>query len=115
MKLFSGLLTLPGMMAAAALSMFPNSAFAWDGVLTGRITNVEVSVNGENYGFRVHFAGQQACGTGSPSWSYLNKSATNYDAMVSMLTSSFLNGKPVTLYTTKVGQFCEIGHAAFQS
>lgn len=115
MKLFSGLMSMPGIMAVVALSMYPATAFAWDGIITGRIANVEVTVDGENYGYRVWIAGQPACGTGSPTWSYLNRSASNYDAMVSMLTASFLNGKPVTLYITKVGQYCQIGHAIFSS
>lgn len=108
MKLFSCLLSVA---AAATLSTYPVSAFAWDGTQNGRIIGVDVVTDASNFGFRVYTNDQQpACGSGSPNWSYINKSATNYDALVAILTSHYLNGKSVLIYNTRVGSYCEIGY-----
>lgn len=109
--MFSGLLSIPDIVSVAALSMYPVNAFAWDGTQNGRIIGVDVVTDASNFGFRVYTETQQpACDSGSPNWSYGNKSVTNYDALVAILTSHYLNGKPITIYNTKVGAYCEIGY-----
>lgn len=111
MKLFSGLFSIPGIVAVATLSMYPVNAFAWDGSQIGRISGVDVVTDASNFGFRVYIENQQpACGTGSPNWSYVNKSAPNYDALVAILTSHYLNRMPVHIYNNKVGAYCEIAY-----
>lgn len=87
-------------------------AFAWDGVKGGKITGLDVT-NAQNFGFRVYMDGTPMCGT-TESWAYINKDWDNYQAMVSLLTSAYLAGKTVTIYTNKVGQNCEIGYVAMR-
>jgi len=88
------------------------TASAWDGWETGVLNSVEVTA-AENYGFRVGFRGNPAmCGSGSPSWAYVNKSNDNYQTYVSTLLAVALSGKRVIIYTVKNpanGQ-CQIGH-----
>lgn len=93
-------------------SLLATPAHAWDGTVQGKIAAVQVS-DAENAGFRVSLDnGASLCGTGTANWAYINKSFDNYDVMVSILTSAWLSGKSVTLYTTKEAgsNHCRIGH-----
>jgi hypothetical protein len=95
-------------MVALMLSAWSTTSLAWDGVKTGKISAIEVA-NAQNYAFRVWLDGSSMCGT-SHGWGYVNKDFDNYEAMVSTLTSVYLAGKSVTLFTTKTGEFCQIGY-----
>lgn len=89
---------------------FASPTFAWDGSASGKITLFEAT-DAENYGFRVHVAsGTGQCGAGTPGWSYVNKSFDNYDVFVSLLTSAFLAGKSVTIYSDNIGGYCRMAH-----
>lgn len=98
--------------AVAILVLFSSTqAQAWDGVVNGTITRIDVSSGGDDYGFRVYLSPGQAMCTGSTAdWAFINKSTSNYEASVAMLNSAFLAGKPVTLYTTLSQGYCEIGY-----
>ncbi|WP_196158982.1 hypothetical protein [Reinekea sp. G2M2-21] len=93
------------------LVMLSLKAYAWDGVVTNTIAKIDVVVDGENYGFRVYLNGSPAlCGTTSD-WAYVNKSSSNYDAIVSSLLAAHMAGRRVTLYTNKMASgYCHIGY-----
>lgn len=97
---------------ASMIALASTPAMAWDGVTTGKIGAIEVVTDGQNFGFRVYTDGKPMCGT-AMTWAYINRNENNYDAMVSLLTASYLSGKTVILYTNAVGSFCALGHAAF--
>lgn len=92
--------------------IYSTPSFAWDGVKGGKITGLDVT-NAQNFGFRVYMDGTPMCGT-AEGWAYINKDWDNYQAMVSLITSAYLSGKNVTIYTNKVGQYCEIGYLAMR-
>ena len=102
------------MFAAVVIFGAASSVAQWDGAKSGHITGIDVSTNGENYGFRIFIDGTPMCGSGTAEWAYVNKSADNYDALVSLLTSAYISNKTVGLHTTAQGQYCEIGYALFR-
>ncbi len=84
-------------------------AAAWDGEKHGKIAGIDVVSDGANFGFRVYLNAGPMCQT-SETWAYINSSASNYDAVVSLLTTMYVAGKEVTILTTKNGIYCEIGY-----
>jgi hypothetical protein len=74
---------------AALLLTATTPALAWDGAVTGKIAQLDVSAAGENYGFRVTLVGTPTMCTGGAGW--------------------------VTVYTTKdANNYCVIGYVALQ-
>lgn len=102
-----------GLAIAVLLMCTSSQAFAWDGIKSGKVTRVDVVTNGDNFGFRVYQDESPMCGT-SESWGFVNKGDSNYDAMVALLMSAYMNGKSVTLLSTKEGAYCHIGYAVLQ-
>lgn len=84
----------------------------WDGVNSGRISGIDVT-EGQNYGFRVYLDGTPMCGT-SEAWAYMNADWNNYEAAAALLTSAYLSGRSVIVYTTRNGSACEIGYVSFR-
>lgn len=99
---------LKKLIVTAALICASSPAYAWDS--SGKITSIHVVTNGDNFGFRVYQDGPPICGT-SEHWGFINKGDSNYDAMVALLMSAYMNGKPVTLLTNQEGQYCHITYA----
>jgi hypothetical protein len=103
-----------GIFAIAAmhvLLMAAPSAFAWDGAVTGKIISTDVAP-GSNYGFRVTLAGTpQMCSNGQ-TWAFLNEGDSNYKTFVAVLLLAKSQGAQVTVYSTQVGGFCQIGYIA---
>jgi hypothetical protein len=100
---------------AALLLTATTSALAWDGAVTGKIAQLDVSAAGENYGFRVMLVGAPTMCTGGVGWAAINTSATNYQATVSLFYLAYSLGKNVTVYTTKdANNYCVIGYVALQ-
>lgn len=86
------------------------NSLAWDGVAKDRIGSIQVT-EANNAAFRIGFeSGKTFCGTHT--WSYLNKTDSNYETYVSVLLAAKMSGKEVTVYTAKKGDygFCNIGH-----
>jgi hypothetical protein len=85
-------------------------ALAWDGAHTGRVHIVELT-DAENFGFRVYFdPGGPMCGAGSAHWGYINKSWSNYEAMVSVLLTARADKSNVTALFIRSGEYCRIGY-----
>jgi hypothetical protein len=97
---------------AAGLAMF-GSAFAWDGAVPGTIQRIDVT-GGTNQGFRVYLTGMPVMCTNGSTWAYLNSTDSNYNAYVSALLMAKTVGYQVTLYTTTVNGYCQIGYIAVQ-
>ena len=94
---------------AAALIAAP--ALAWDGSMQGKIAMVELPHQTDNIGLRVYLTGGPPLCGNSYGWAYVDTSASNYQALVSMLTAIWLAGKTVTLFTVRDPQgYCRIGH-----
>ncbi len=97
-----------------AFAIAPSVSLAsWDGIVTGQIATLEVSVrDGENFGFRVSLdSGQQPCQNGITS-AYMNISDNNYEAAASMLLAAKMSAASVTLYSTinPINGYCHLGH-----
>jgi hypothetical protein len=92
----------------------PTAAHAWDGVESGKIYSIDVVADGENRGFRVYLeSGSVMCTGSTETWGYINRSFSNYEAMVSILTSAYLSEQSVTLYTNLDSYgYCAIGYIA---
>jgi hypothetical protein len=98
---------------AALLLTATTPALAWDGAVTGKIAQLDVSAAGENYGFRVTLVGAPTVCTGGVGWAAINTSATNYQATGSLLELAYSLGKVVTIYTTKdANNYCVIGYVS---
>jgi hypothetical protein len=95
-----------------ALLFCASPASAWDGIKVGKISGIDVT-DGQNFGFRIYMDGTPMCGT-TEAWAFQNKDFNNYDAMVSLLTSAYFNGKQVIAYTTKVGTYCRLDYVALR-
>jgi len=85
--------------------------FAWDGIVDGKIHIISVAP-GENYGFRVILDNTPALCGNSHNWAYLNESASNYDAFVSVLLAAKMGDKNVKVYSNQQPGtgYCEIGY-----
>lgn len=94
--------------------LFSVKAFSWDGHVSGKIYNIDVT-GGENYGFRLSLDGgtKSLCGN-NHKWAYLNESASNYQTYVAVLLAAKMADKTVILYTNQKGGngYCEIGYVS---
>lgn len=95
--------------AISAGTFISAPVLAWDGAKTGKITGLDAVADGQNYGFRVYIDGSAMCGT-SENWAFINANASNYNAVVSLLTTAYLSNKTVIIYTNKNDIYCEIGY-----
>jgi len=103
--------------AALLISIQSESAMAWDGVKQGLISKIDVATDKANYPMRIYLApGTEMCGAGTPVWSSLVTvssvvATTNYEASVSSITSAYMTGKQVVIYSQKNSSgLCEIGY-----
>lgn len=95
-------------MAICAACVF-TSASAWDGIVSGKVSQLEVTAGG-NYGVRVtvtNAPGGLMC-TGGATWAYLNETDSNYKVYVSVLLMARATGASVSVYSTRVGAYCQI-------
>lgn len=94
-------------------------ASAWDGVISGRIMQIE-GVGGAagagNFDFRVYLsASNPPCPSTLPSppaWSYLNASDANYKGILAMLLMAQASNKMVTIHSNTVSGYCQIAWVA---
>ncbi|WP_229954374.1 hypothetical protein [Parasphingorhabdus litoris] len=91
-------------------------AMAWDGAITGNVTQIDLTETGQNFGFRVYLEGRPVICTGGPDWAYLNANEDNYQAIVSALMLAYSSGKTVVLYTNRdASNKCKIGYITVRS
>lgn len=101
------------MFAAMALLIATSTpAGAWDGVMSGKISTVEVATGG-NLSLRVHLdipPNNGVCG-GAYGLAYLNESDSNYQLFSSLITTAFAMSKQVVIYLIRdANGYCKIGH-----
>ena len=96
------------------VALLAHPAFAWDGAISGKVAALDTT-GGSNFGFRVYFIGGPIVCTGGPNWAYLNDTDSNYKIYVAQLTVAKLAGNQVTIYTTNVGGYCQIGYISVGS
>jgi hypothetical protein len=88
---------------------FLSSAWAWDGMVRGKVTQLDLVPSDSNYSFRVYLLGYpNLCG--SVNWAYLNDTDSNYNALVAGLMAAKSSNSDVMIYTTLVGGYCHIGY-----
>src|SRR4051812_6084170 len=100
--LITALLTCGSFLTAAP-------ALAWDGVISGKIINVDVAP-GANYGVRITLAGSPVMCAGGQAWAYLNDTDSNYKTFVAVLLLSKAQNSNLTVYSTLEGGYCHIGY-----
>lgn len=99
-------------LASAMAILMPFEAFAWDGTITGSISNADVT-DGPNYAFRVSLQGTPALCGNSNTWAYVNRDNINYGAYVAALLSAKVSGTPVTVYSMQDETgYCKIGYVS---
>jgi len=87
-----------------------NVTAAWDGRQSGHISVIEVTQE-SNYAFRVWLKENLSLCGNNYQWAYLNKSDSNYEVYVSVLTAAKFAESNVTLFTMKQPSgYCKIGH-----
>ena len=92
------------------LALSPASpALAWDGAITGKILRLDVTDPG-NFSFRVILVGEPSMCSGGDNFAWLYTVDGNYDGYVSTLTSAFLAGKTVTVFSNLQSGHCHIGY-----
>jgi hypothetical protein len=89
-------------------------AHAWDGTVTGKITNMDVT-GGSNYGVRISLYGVANMCTGGPGWAYLNDADSNYKIYVAALMMAKAQNNNVVIYSNFDGSYCHIGYISVQS
>lgn len=91
---------------------FAQSAFAWDGVVEGNITQIDTINESNNYELRVSLGGKVMCNNTDGTlntWAYLNSSDPNYKGTLANLMLAFATGKHVTIITMNdAGLGCHI-------
>jgi hypothetical protein len=86
-------------------------ALAWDGVVSGTITSIDVT-GATNYAFRVGVGGYAGsyCG-GVANFAYINATDDNYSAYVAALISAKVVSSMVDLYLVRDSNgYCQIGY-----
>jgi len=106
-----------GRRTVVTLSLLSGSgiALAWDGVIQGVPTQIDVT-DGADLGFRVYVAAPTG-GSGwcslSYNWAYLNSTDSNYSAYVAAVLMAKATGSSVLIYQTRdANGFCHIGYLA---
>ncbi len=88
---------------------FPAIA-AWDGSTQGKIDTIEVT-HESNYAFRVILEGGPTLCNSTRTFAYLNKSDSNYETYVSLLTAAKFAKTSVTIFANQTANgYCKIGH-----
>jgi hypothetical protein len=99
----------------ASMSIASFGAFAWDGVIGGKIIRIDGVGGGGgapgNFDARIYLENvSAACGSNTASWAYINSNDANYKGLLAMLLMAQASGKSVTLHTNKDTQgYCQIG------
>ncbi len=87
------------------------AAASWDGATRGEIIAIEVTAE-SNYAFRVWLKGSSGLCGNDNKWAYLNKSDSNYETYVTLLTAAKFSKTEVTIYANQsTNNYCKIGHA----
>lgn len=85
-------------------------AFAqWAGSVAGKIQQFDVTAGG-NFSFRVYLVNAPTMCAGGQNWAYLNESDSNYKTYLAALMMAKTLDSTVTIYTSNVGGFCNIGY-----
>lgn len=99
----------------ALAMMLSTSALAWDGTVSGQISQIDVTA-AEGQALRVYIAGVSSICGNSISWAYLNESDSNYKVYVAAALAAKAAGDPVTLYTTRdAAGYCKLGYFVVRS
>ena len=96
------------------IALLTQPAFAWDGAVSGKIAALDTT-GGSNFGFRIYFTAGQVMCAGGPTWAYLNDTDSNYKVYVAQLMMAKLASNQLTVYTTNVGGYCQIGYISVGS
>jgi len=98
---------------AAAAVVASGPCFAWDGVVSGTVSEVDVTA-GNNFALRVFLSGVSGplCTGSTSSFGYLNNTDSNYSTYVAAVMMAKATGARVAMYLTLVSGQCQIGYLA---
>jgi len=98
------------LMAVLIFVLATRTAMAWDGTITGQISEIHVT-QGEGQALRVYVSGVSSMCGNTISWAYLNESDSNYKVYVAAAFAAKAAGDPVTVYTTRdAAGYCKMGY-----
>ncbi|MEA3175059.1 MAG: hypothetical protein QOF42_2470 [Gammaproteobacteria bacterium] len=90
------------------LFALPSLSLAWDGYVTGVLTQIDVT-DGANSGFRVYLPAAMCANTYN--WAYLNSTDSNYTAYAAALLMAKSQGLTVQIYSNRdANEYCHIGY-----
>ena len=104
------------MKLALILAFFlSDAAYAWDGVVTGKVSGFDVVANSgaaHNFDFRVYLSGISSFCSGAPivGWAYINNDDAQYNQVISSVMMAYSTGTPLTIYTNRSNGYCSIGY-----
>jgi hypothetical protein len=92
----------------AGLLAPPGLCLAWDGDVTGVLTQIDVT-DGTISGFRIYLP-VAMCGNAN-NWAYLNTADSNYNAYAAALLMAKAQGLSVRVFSTRdANGYCHIGY-----
>lgn len=97
------------LLASSLLLAAPLAAFAYDGTITGTISQIDVNnAYGDEYAVRVYMGGAALCGNAN-TWAYVNSNDTNYSSFLAALLSAKAQGETLIVMSNQdSGGFCHI-------
>lgn len=110
---------LDASLTSACLALGAASAYAWDGVVSGKISQIHTVAATGNADTRVYLVGTpvmcaNAAGIADGTWVFINSNNPNYKGMLSNLLTAYSLGKTVTLYSNRSlvspANYCELAY-----
>ena len=93
----------------ALIIAVPDMAYAWDGVVTGKILFFQTAPAG-NMAFRVTLEGSPVMCNGGGNFAFIDMTDPNYQGWVSGLTTAWATNSNITIYSsTNSSGYCLIG------
>ena len=93
----------------ASIALAP-CAFAWDGVTTGNVLQIDAATFPSFGQLRVYLSGA-LCGTGSANWAYVNTTDVNYSLYAATILSAQAQGLQIIVYANKDSNgYCQMGY-----
>lgn len=95
-----------------ALVIASPAALAWDGSVSGRIAQADVTSAG-NLAFRVVLESSPAMCGNANAWAYVDTTDANYNAYVAVLLAAKAQNVLIHVYSNRDAQgYCKIGYVA---
>jgi hypothetical protein len=108
--------SIAALLFAISATLTAPVAQGWDGIASGKISQIDTVNETNNYELRVFLGDTKMCNHPEPSlntWAYLNSSDPNYKATLANLMLAYAMGKSVVIFTMNdAGAGCHIHYVA---